>query len=80
MFVIIKTFKRILFYCILKNYVIGSDIYMVKLGFFYNIMIFCAFIIGFISHHIRLIDTGDFLILLMLEIGFLALINKEGDN
>lgn len=50
------------------------------MGVFYSIMILCAFIIGFISHHIKLINTGDFLILLMLEIGFLALINKEGGN
>ena len=44
---------------------------------FYSILIFTAFIVGIIARLNDLISLGDFLILLMLEMGFLALINKE---
>lgn len=45
----------------------------------FSILIFVIFTLGFINYLIKLIDTGDLLILLMLEVGFLALINKEND-
>ena len=44
---------------------------------FYSILIFSTFILSGIARFNELIDLGDFLIILMLEIGFLGLINRE---
>ena len=43
----------------------------------YSLLICVAFCLSIIARFTESIDLGDFLILLMLEIGFLAIINKE---
>jgi len=46
----------------------------------FSVMIFLTFIISVFARFMNLIDLGDFLILLMLVLGFLALMNKGGPS
>lgn len=44
-----------------------------------SLLIFVVFFIGVIAFWFDMINTGDFLILLMLEVGF-SLINKKDEQ